>query len=231
MKEYCKYLFPLILLFGIIFFTQCEKENFEGLPVDGDGNVYDTVVIGTQTWMAENLKTTKYNDGSEITLLDDAEKWTSLPVGGYCWYENNPANKDVYGALYNEKAIHVETFCPKGWHLPTTGEWTTLIDYLGGGEVAAKKLREQGNFHWILLNNKEGTNESGFTARPAGVRQASGNFEFIGYFSIWWALSPSNDKSIYKAVLAISGIEGGIAIQGAKINGEPGYSVRCVKDD
>src|SRR6056297_3534320 len=110
----------LLLLFGINFFTQCEKEDFEGLPVDGDGNVYDTVVIGTQVWMAENLKTTKYNDGSEITHLDDAEKWSALSVGGYCWYDNNPANKDIYGALYNTKAIHVETFCPEGWHVPTT---------------------------------------------------------------------------------------------------------------
>jgi uncharacterized protein (TIGR02145 family) len=217
----------LLLHFGIIFFTQCEKEDFGGLPVDGDGNVYDTVVIGTQVWMAENLKTTKYNDGSEITYFDNAQKWPTLPVGGYGWYDSNPVNKDIYGALYNAKAIHVETLCPKGWHLPITGEWTTLIDYLGGGEVAAKKLREQGDYHWIISGNKEGTNESGFTALAGGEKYAASYFGGIGFYGGWWA-SALNGNSDY--VVRID-CENNILISKADTRGWVGFSVRCIKDD
>ncbi|QGY46249.1 hypothetical protein GM418_22065 [Maribellus comscasis] len=129
MQDSCKIL--LLLLFGIISFLGCEKEDLKGLPVDGDGNVYDTVVIGTQTWMAENLKTTSYNDGSLIPQLDKSEEWANSNTAGYCWYDNNPANKEVYGALYNVKAARLEKLCPKGWHLPTIDEWTTLFNYLG----------------------------------------------------------------------------------------------------
>lgn len=225
MKIQTNYFFS-ILLFGIIFFTQCEKEEFGGLPVDGDGNVYDTVVIGTQVWMAENLKTTRYNDGSNITHLDDNNKWKDRRnIGGYCFYDNDPVNKDIYGALYNIAAIKVETLCPKGWHVPSFDEWTTLINYLGGDEeYVSLKLMEQGDVHWTI--GSEGNNESGFTALPAGARNRSGSFSFIGEQARFWAYSPSNNNSVYCVTISSSYLN----IQNINYDGV-GYSVRCVKDD
>ena len=112
-----------MLLHSALVFHGCEKES--KLPVDGDGNVYDTVRIGTQTWLAEDLKTTKYNNGVSIPLVTDNTQWASMSSAAFCWYENNPAYKENYGALYNWYVFNTGKRFPTGWHVPTDAEWDT----------------------------------------------------------------------------------------------------------
>jgi uncharacterized protein (TIGR02145 family) len=148
---------------------------------DIDGNSYKTIRIGTQIWMAENLKTTKYNDGAVIQLAKEAKVWKTMYSQGYCWYYNDEATyKPVYGAIYNGYAAKSDKLCPTGWHVPSDSEWTNMITYLGGGRMAGVKLRESGTNHWTG-GTSEGSNESGFSAMPANVREAyTGNFGGIG---------------------------------------------------
>ena len=101
------------------------------MATDADGNVYHTVTIGTQTWTVENLKTSKYNDGTKIPLVTDGTTWGNLTTPGYCWHNNDAAtNKATYGALYNWYAVNTGKLAPSGWHVPTDAEWTTLENYL-----------------------------------------------------------------------------------------------------
>ncbi len=121
--------------------------------LDIDGNIYKTVQIGTQTWMAENLKTTRYNDGSPIILGNGGPagytKWFDLQEGAYCWYDNDAKTyKDAYGAIYNWHAVGTGKLCPTGWHVPTYSEWTTLITFLGGEEEAFNEKTEILMIYW-----------------------------------------------------------------------------------
>jgi len=148
---------------------------------DADGNVYHGVTIGAQVWTVENLKTTKYNDGTDIPLVTDGAAWDALDVetgGAYCWYNNDISNKDAYGAIYNFAAIKTGKLAPAGWHVPTMEEWQTLIDQLGGKDVAGGKLKEAGTTHWNSPNS-DATNSSGFTALPGGFRY-TGATNFFG---------------------------------------------------
>ncbi len=131
---------------------------------DADGNTYATVAIGTQVWMKENLKSTKYNDGTSISLVTVASDWTALRTHGYCWYDNNVSYQNIYGALYNWYTVNSGKLCPSGWHVPTDNEWTTLINYLGGASIAGSKLKEAGTVHWVSPNIA--TNVSGFAGSP-----------------------------------------------------------------
>ncbi len=120
-------IFPLL---GLVLLMSCEKEK-KGLPIDADGNTYDTVVIGQQVWLTENLKTTKYINGDPIPLITDNTAWSDFSRGAYCWYENNINYKDAYGALYNGYVAQYSNFiCPTGYHVPTMDEWSTLINFL-----------------------------------------------------------------------------------------------------
>jgi uncharacterized protein (TIGR02145 family) len=155
--------------------------NYVTPPVtDGDGNVYNTVTIGTQIWMKGNLKTMKFNYGTSIPNVTDNTTWAGLTSAAYCWYNNDAATyKTTYGALYNWYAVDVasndgKNVCPAGWHIPSDAEWTTLTDYLGGASVAGSKLKETGTTHW-LSPNTGATNESGFTALPGGGHSRNGN--------------------------------------------------------
>lgn len=170
----------------------------DGTATDNDGNIYSLVTIGTQIWMAENLKTTTFNDGSAIPLITDSIEWTNATTSGYCWYNNDENTfKPEYGALYNWYAGNTGKLCPTGWHVPTNSEFIVLRDYLGGESIAGGKLKEVGNLHW-LMSNSRATNETGFTAIPGGSRfKLNGNFvEFsdLGlacYFQTFPEFSPS----------------------------------------
>jgi len=158
------------VLLALFFLAQsCEKEKKKpGLPTDGDGNTYDTIVLGTQVWLTENLKTTKYNDGYPIPLAEEDESWTSTGRAAYCWYQNNPDYKDTYGAIYNYYAAQLhEYICPVGYHVPTEEEWETLIDY---------------------FNNSSSDVEESFKAINAGWRAWDGSFTLTSYES-WWIYS------------------------------------------
>lgn len=163
-----------------------------GTVTDSDGNVYNTVTIGTQVWMAENLRTTKYKDNTAIPLVTDNTAWTNLSTPGYCWYNNDAAtNKSTYGALYNWYTVNTGKLCPTGWHVPTDAEWSTLTTCLGGVGVAGGKLKEAGTSHW-MSPNVGATNETGFTALPSGYRYAGGTFEYNGLGGWWWSSTESS---------------------------------------
>ncbi len=125
--------------------------------------------------MAENLKTTKYNDGRAIPLVTDEKAWKALKTPGYCWYNNDVKNKDIYGALYNFYTVNTKKLCPEGWHVPSDAEWTTMVKFLGDENTAGDKLKESGNAHWknFLIT---ATNDFDFTALPGGTRLYSGIF-------------------------------------------------------
>ena len=197
-----------------------------GTITDIDGNVYKTVTIGTQTWMAENLKVTRYNDGTAIPNVTDNAAWAGLSTGAYCWYNNDISHKATYGALYNWYAVNTGKLAPAGWHVPTDGEWTTLTTYLGES-VAGDKLTETGISHWANPN-AGATNETGFTALPGG--HSDGFFGFIGYIGCWWSATEYDPYSVFFRSLGLGPING-IVSRGINWNKSVGYSVRCVKDD
>jgi len=164
-----------------------------GTMTDQNGNTYKTITIGTQTWMAENLRVTKYRNGDPIPNVTDNAAWVALTTGAYCSY-GNTANKDdiaSYGRLYNwYAASDSRNIAPLGWHVPTDADWTTLTTYLGGEAVAGDKMKETGTTHWTSPNTSA-TNESGFTALPSGIRwgfYAPGEaFGRLGYGGYWWS--------------------------------------------
>lgn len=133
---------------------------------DIEGNTYKTVQIGSQLWMAENLKTTKYSNGTEIPLVTGQE-WYTMTSQGYCWYNNDYKNfGKIYGALYNWAAIETGNLCPTGWHVPTDNDWNTLCKYLGGEKSAGGKLKESGTQHWKSPN--AGATDSIAFSGPSG---------------------------------------------------------------
>ena len=197
---------------------------------DIDGNIYHTVTIGTQTWMTENLKTTHYNDGTDIPLVAEDADWASLVTPAYCWYNNDAAtNKNKYGAMYNWFAVETGKLAPVGWHVPTDAEWTTLATYLGGEEVAGGKLKEAGTTNW-LTPNTGATNSTGFAALPGGWRSWEKEGEFSplgGTMGIWWSSTESETLNAWISGMLYNNSTLGRAPDFYKMDG---LSVRCVRD-
>jgi uncharacterized protein (TIGR02145 family) len=194
---------------------------------DADGNVYTSVTIGTQTWMVENLKTTKYNDGTSIPNVSDGTAWGNLTTAAYCWYQNDISNKNPYGALYNAFAVTTSKICPSGWHVPSHSEWITLVEYAGGVLVAGGKLKESGTSHWSSPNTGA-TDEFGFKALPGGYRSPVSTFIFLGINGSWWTTTPYNQGYGF-TVFQIGNVRAIIDyISG--VGPIHGMSVRCVKD-
>jgi len=194
---------------------------------DIDGNVYKTIQIGTQTWMAENLKTTKYRNGEAVPNVKNNADWPNLTTGAYCYYDNNEDYLIVYGRIYNGYAVlDSRNLAPSGWHIPSSAEWTTLINYLGGNYNAGKKLIEAGSEHWRLYTSTEQKNQSGFTALPGGHREAqvnAGRFYNLGLTSNFWSKTQNGGSMSYVTV----------NVQQSMFHTLPaefGMSVRCVKD-
>ena len=186
---------------------------------DADGNVYQTVVIGTQTWTTENLKTTKYNDGTPISNVTDGAVWNTLNTAAYCWYNNDIANKPTTGALYNYYVATDAKIAPVGWHVPTEAEWQTLVDYLGGDAIAGGKLKEVNGTSW-LGPNTGATNESKFSAR-AGGRRTGIPFEFLGTKGFFWTSTNSGIYSLFNDQSALTT---------SQHPPQFGYSIRLIKD-
>ena len=195
---------------------------------DKDGNTYNTVNIGSQTWMAENLRTTKYRTGEGISIEKDPTAWSTATYSAYCDYNNDPANATKYGKLYNWNAVNdARKIAPVGWHVATSDEWTILISYLGGENAAGAKLKEMGISHWNTPN-AGATNESGFTALPGGSRDSFGTFGSIGNNGYWWSATEHNSLTTNADIWYLNNNDN-TAQSGYKLKAS-GYSVRCVKD-
>ena len=205
-----------------------------GIPgpniTDAESNSYKTVYIGTQQWMAENLKVTKYSDGTAIPNVTDNTEWENNTTGAWAYCKNDAANNAKYGKLYNWYAVSKtsngnKNVCPTGWHVPTDAEWTVLTDYLGGESVAGGKMKEAGTASWDSPNT-DATNTSLFTGLPGGYRGGTGIYGNIGNFGGWWSSTEDNSNSAWNRYLY-------------NVNGNAyrnfddknyGFSVRCLRD-
>ncbi|MBN2411185.1 fibrobacter succinogenes major paralogous domain-containing protein [candidate division KSB1 bacterium] len=185
------------------------------------------VKVGAQKWLAENLNVDHYRNGDPIPEVQDAEEWTKLTTGAWCYYENDPENGKVYGKLYNWYAVNdPRGLAPAGWHVPTIDEWQTLVDLLGGEDVAGGKLKEAGAAHW-RSPNEGATNESGFTAWPGGWRYGyDGNFEDIGSHAVFWHGSEDYYSLAWSRRLSYRSSD----MHRCYFDGQSGFSVRLLRD-
>jgi len=235
-KKTTNWIFLIMILgVGMILFSTCKKSddnntNNDPSPItvsDIDGNVYHTVIIGNQTWMLENLRTTKYNDGTSIPLVTDSTEWKNLTTPGYCWYNNEGATfKNEYGGLYNWYSVKTGKLAPSGWHVATMDDWYTLFIYLGGSPVVGGKMKETGTLHWTSPNTGA-SNSSGFTALPGGCRLTNGIFDYIGKNGYWWSTTDITIGQGWSWGLAYNRVES--SWTGAYFK-TGGLSVRCLKD-
>ena len=199
---------------------------------DAQNNTYKTVTIGTQQWMAENLKVSKYSDGTNIPYEPDNAKWSQLTTGAWAYYGNDATNNAKYGKLYNWYALNKtangnKNVCPTGWHVPTDAEWTVLTDYLGGANVAGGKMKEMGTTSWSPLNT-DATNLSLFSALPGGYRYWKGGYTDVSGSGNWWSSSENAtyvDRAWYRY---LNSGNGNAASYISYKKG--GFSVRCLRD-
>jgi uncharacterized protein (TIGR02145 family) len=197
-----------------------------GMVKDKEGNVYKTVTIGKQVWMAENLKTTKFRNGDPIPNIADNNKWSVQKSGAYCLYNNDAANQSKYGVLYNWYAItDPRNIAPPGWHIPSDEEWTALMNFLQGKSQAGAKLKETGLTHWADPNSGA-SNSTGFTALPGGYRAKDGTYKNLSFCGAWWATTEyTQSVAWYRYVDYGTGNLYSVSTYKAC-----GLSVRCVKD-
>jgi uncharacterized protein (TIGR02145 family) len=197
-----------------------------GTVTDIEGTIYNTVTIGTQVWMAENLKVEHYLNNDLISNISDNVEWSSMTTGAYCVYDNI-GNSTTYGKLYNFYAVaDARKICPAGWHVPTDAEWTILTTFLGGESVAGGKMKETGLTHWTSPN-AAATNESGFSALPGGYRYYQGSWLAINSFGGWWTSTEySTGYADYRGV----GNTGG-ELRIDRYNEAYGFSIRCIQDN
>ena len=204
---------------------------------DIDGNVYRTVTIGTQVWMAENLKVTHYRNGDAITNVTDSATWAGLTTGAYCEYDNNPNNVAVYGRLYNWYAVSdSRNIAPVGWHVPSDEEWKQLEMYIGMSQIQADaehwrgtneggKLKESGTTHWSSPNTGA-TNESGFSALPVGFRFVDGGYRELSMNVNFWTSTAWDGSVAWHRFLYYINSD----VYRGHDSYRYGFAIRCVKD-
>jgi OOP family OmpA-OmpF porin len=218
-----------------------------GALTDSDGNNYKIVKIGAQTWIAENLKTTKYNDNTPIPAVSDSAKWMETSTPAYCWFKNDVSKyKNPYGALYNWHAVATGKLCPTGWHVPSDADWVALGKSIGPSEdteVDARKLKTTGTTYW-KSPNQGATNASGFSAVATGSRESFGRFNsdlmqtgiLAHEDALWWSANDDPTTAAYTKdkkpsngnIFGVSYNNNGLAV--GSYPKETGLSVRCVKD-
>jgi uncharacterized protein (TIGR02145 family) len=183
-------------------FSQAAGNGF----TDIDGNQYNTVIIGTQEWMKENLNVTKYSDGTPIPQVTDPTVLAGLTKGAWCYYNNDSTLGNTYGKMYNWYAvagIHDndsttpnKSLAPSDWQVPSANDWSTLINYLGGSSIAGGKMKDTSLVHW-LSPNTDATNSSGFTGLPGGYRASASIGQNLTGTGHWWCsdyLAPFSAK-------------------------------------
>jgi uncharacterized protein (TIGR02145 family) len=223
-----------------VTFTTGQVSDYKSIR-DLDENKYYIVNIGNQVWMAENLRTTKFNDGMIIPNITDDFNWETISTPAYCWYNNNPGFKTSYGALYNWYTIDTASnghrnVCPSGWHIPSDAEWITLITNLGGDAGAGIKLKEAGDFYWFHTNNM-GDNSSDFSALAGGQRWeqpvshfdgTSSSFDYIRDIAAWWSNTSSINNLWVEVWLEVTSDKSSADQYPSSKHG--GHSIRCIKD-
>ena len=239
--------FNLFIAIGLVLFltSSCVKDETQfGTVTDIDGNVYNTITIGTQTWMVENLKTTKYNDGNAIPNVTDYTDWNNLTTPAYCWYGDHVSNKATYGALYNWYTVNTGKLAPTGWHIPTDDEWTILENYLIAngfnydgtttGNKYAKALAS--NTGWTSSTNEGAVgntdypakrNATGFSTLPGGLRINDMGFVSIGDQGYWWSSSEGDTNHAWYRFMSC----GNSHVVGGDMPKIWGSSVRCLRDN
>lgn len=217
----------IFLFTGCFLLLNCHAQTIK----DIDGNIYNTVIIGRQVWMKENLKTTKYRNGVTIPNLKDPTRFA-----GYCDYNHDPSISEIYGRLYDgATATDTNKICPFGWHVPSDGEWNILAKFLDSnvdttatgkvGKDAGGKMKETGKIHW-KKTNKGATNISGFTGLPGGWRTNDGVFEHLGTSGFWLSATIEDLSYIYCRVLDDKESK----LSRFNESSVASYSVRCLKD-
>ncbi|MBL7046505.1 MAG: carboxypeptidase regulatory-like domain-containing protein [Candidatus Marinimicrobia bacterium] len=202
-----------------------------GTVTDIDGNTYQTLLIGNQKWMIENLKVTHYRNGDAIQYVQSESSepnvWENLSTGAYGYYNDDQSHQSTYGNLYNWYAVDDNrNIAPEGWHVPTDDEWQTLVDYLGGSSVAGGKLKEAGTTHWNSPNSGA-TNESGFTALPGGYRSSrNGSYSSLGYSGYFWSSSEYYNYYAWYRILNYNNSD----VNRYNGNKDYGRSIRCIRD-
>ena len=232
------WVFPMVIMcVCVMVISSCKKKDNSttdtttGTVTDLDGNVYKTVKIGSQWWMAENLKTTTYSNGVPIPLITDSATWRYLSTPGYCWFNNNVSYKNEVGALYNWYAASTSKLAPAGWHVPSDAEWTILTDFLGGESVAGGKMKSTGTIEnatglWYAPNTGA-SNTSGFSGLPGSGREYGYFFiVFLGKSGFWWSSTFTGIGNAWERDLN----NGDGTVERTNYSASFGLSVRCVKD-
>jgi uncharacterized protein (TIGR02145 family) len=196
--------------------------------VDIDGNTYNIVEIGSQVWMIDNLKTSRYRNGDSIPIIIDNLVWGNLTTGARCWYDNDSLTYEVpYGNLYNSFAIKdLRGICPSGWHVPSQEDWDELIYFLGGKDIAGSKMRASDMLYWRHSPLSSTDNESGFSALPGGNRDYDGSFNGIRYLAFFWCDLANNNNLAWNRYMAYN-----YSYFSTNCNSKAfGFSVRCLRD-
>lgn len=238
-----KRLFILSWILALVIpFSGCGKKSSNGPDDDNtvtdiDGNVYQTVQIGNQIWMAENLQVTHYRNGDAIPNVPGNTEWEALLTGAYCVFDNNITNLSTYGRLYNWFAVNdPRGLAPEGWRVPTDVDWKGLEMFLGmspadvdiadwRGLDQGAKLKETGTAHWPAPNS-EATNVSGFTALPGGDRIENGSFLYLGFYTSFWTSTGSSADAAWRRHLHCNDSR----IYRSEYYKRAGFSVRLVKE-
>ncbi len=243
MKRRSRHFICRIAIIGLFFLlaNSCRKSDSNNIQKPGDtvfdldGNVYHAITIGTQVWMLENLKTTRYRNGDAIPENKEGILWNGLTTGAYCNYNNDAAAGNKYGRLYNwYAAADGRNIAPEGWHVATDAEWTTLLNYIaahaGASGSQAKALASKTD--WVpsitidaVGNDISKNNTSGFTALP-GSCYFNGMFRYIDYLAYWWCATGINDGSAWMRAMYTDNPTL-LRASNPKVDG---FSIRCVRD-
>lgn len=240
-KTYIISFIPYFIFLSLIFITSCKKENAEpeaetGLVTDIDNNVYKTIKIGNQWWMAENLRVKTFRNGVPVYEAQENDQWINT-ISAYCLYDNN---NNAPGLLYNWLAVtDINNIAPEGWHIPTDNDWKELEKYLGmsqgeadkqnwRGTIEGEKLKNEGTASWRAYDNIWSTNESGFSALAGSCRLFNGIWGDPGLDAtgFWWTSSSYSENAIWYRYLDYKETR----IYRSKISKSYGLSIRCVKD-